>query len=78
MINFQISSLYLAVFTFQSLRSKDAMATKTSLKKCILVPSVLIAIIPTHLLCRTLLKLRDNIQVQEVKYNFVVACLRPL
>ena len=35
-----------------TLRSKDATATRTSLKKWICVLSVLIAIIPTHLLCQ--------------------------
>ena len=35
-------------------RSNDSTATRASLKKWICVPSVLIAIIPTHLLCQKL------------------------
>ena len=38
--------------TLGTLRSNDATATRTSLKKCIFVLSVFIAIIPTHLLCQ--------------------------
>ena len=35
-----------------TLRSNDATSARTSLKKWICVPSVFIAIIPTHLLCQ--------------------------
>ena len=35
-----------------TLRSNDATATRTSLKKSICVLSVFMAIIPTHLLCQ--------------------------
>ena len=38
--------------TLGTLRSNDATATRTSLKKWICVISVFIAIIPTHLLCQ--------------------------
>ena len=41
-----------AVVLLGTLRSNDATATRTSLKKWICVLSVFIAIIPTHLLCQ--------------------------
>ena len=36
----------------ETLTSNDATATRTSLKNCICVLSVFMAVIPTHLLCR--------------------------